>query len=1172
MAQKKQDQSVSFLTKAKDFLKGIPAAVVRVFGGSTAEAGLRTAGTIGSKAAELVNAKLGRPLIPTSPETQKFASGIQEGLNKPALGGVIRSLGPLPSPVQTAGLYAEAAIDTVTALSGGKLLSLGAKGIISAESKALVKKAILKNVVEDFITGAATGTAVEFQQPEDQRNVIGGALTAGVANVVLPRFLGAATSFAIDAASKVSKFTRGFADNIVAPELKRIATREARQKAELRLSKNFPFDAEPVAPATVLEKGAGIALKAIEATRDSKTKLAQAFETVFAPARRIGEQMKEKGVGPEDLENKFQMTRLFGTEAKKMSNQYVQMGPMAYGPEAWALVKKKARFLDELDRQANSQGTLPHDVVQLKKSYEEWWSKMSDDTKMLVDSGLLKLRNFTDDLLDRARKVGRISEEDYTRIKQAHPNYIPHKVVFDEIDWHDPNPLPSNTKSFGPGQLEMKGAQGSMRDIADIDEAMVGKIITESFQNKKQEALNALFNSVRGSEEEFGFKQLTDREDLLKRQEIIHQRSLLGVLKDKIDSILSSKESAAKLLLSEINKLNKQGLKAALKRDYFEEGGTKSVRNNIAAMLSMPKSEYLKERAMIAVREAKLEPLLKDIDALRNTYESLSSSRKDLWEQAKVLAGEQMKAKDVPPGMEKFTFINQGVHEDWLVPKDVGMMLKAIDPTGMSAVSRLLNSTLFGKTITLPAKVLRAAQVALNPLFMFFRNPVRDIQQAWMSIGAFGESWMGALRDVIKDKNVDTDSIYKQASEAGAFVGGLLRETQDPKAVLDTILSENGIGSKKIIPKAGSYIKEIWTGAGEMFEQATRLMVFKKGLKDGMNPEQAAKFARDATVDFSKAGYVTEVLNKVIPFLNPAVQGTINIGKLIAKDPVTFYRRAFNQVVMPTMILHAFNSRSEGYYNISEGTRLRNWVIVLGDTTGRDPRTGAPGKKAFYVAIPKNEIATIVSGLVDYELDHQKNKNQQAYGDFVQNLVGNISPVNFDSVSPTGFKTLQELKQNRDFYRQRDIVPEWVQDKYGKWVKSAEVPPEFRYNERYTNEVSEMLGKLLKVSPAQVEFVAQQYGGVFNQMLWALDLPLQRLTQDGKYEAYSKLIQDKKSVRFDNAPIIGSFDTTWADKLANSPFLRSIISVSQPQDTGAVKRAQEEKQQILNRPRFESKK
>lgn len=1177
VTQKKQDQSVSLLTMAKDFVKGIPGAIARVFGGSVTEFGTSAGSQFGKSASDYVTKKLGHSIFEGMPGAKTLSSaakGFQQGLEGGIIPGAKVSTTGFQNPTQALGLFAEAAVDTVTAFTGGSIIKSGIKGLATTEGKSLFKKALLSHVTSDFVTGAASGTAVELQQPEEQRNILGGALTAGAANVVIPRVLGGVTRFGLNAAKTVGSKLGEIADNLVVPELKMIATREARQRAELQASKKFPFVPDTVAPATAFEKGAKLALQAIEGTKDIPTKFSQAFETVFAPVRKITKKLEEKGQTPADLENIFQLTKLSGRISEPKIRDYFEKGHIAMGPEAWSLVKMKTRFLDELDRMAADKNTLPGDMVSMKNKYEEWWNGLSEDSRKLIDEGVQHVNQTMNSMLDEAVSSGRITPEDAARMRAAHPNYMPHQVIFDDIEARDPNPLiDGNKKAFTPGALDFKEAKGSMRPIEDLDVAITKYIATETYKNEKQKAINALLGAVKGSEKEFGFEQLTNREDILKRQSIAHEQVLLGELKDMVEDVLKKFSRSARLLQSEINKLNRQGLKAALRRDYYEEGGTKSVRNNIAAMLSMPKTEYLKERGMIARREAKLEPLLASIDDLRGQYDALKATRKDLWQQSLDLAGKQVETKDIPRGFEKVSLLNQGVKEDWIVPSDVAFMLRAIDPSGMSKVTRLLNSTLWGKVMQAPTKVIRATQVALNPLFMFFRNPPRDIQEAWMANGAFGESYIRSLKEVFGEKFLNQESdVLKLASESGAFVGNILKENDNPKAIAEEVLSKYGLGSKKIIPKAGSVAKEIWTGAGEVFEQATRLTVFKKAIKEGMSPDQAAKAARNATVDFSKSGYVSEVLNKVIPFFNPAVQGTINMATRLGKDPVTFYRRAFNYVVMPTMILHAYNSRSEGYYNISENDRLRNWIIVLGDTTGRDPQTGAPGKRAFYLKIPKGPQQVIISGLVDRVLDEGKNKNEQSWADLSTSLIGNVSPIDFDSALPPFFKTPFELAQNRDFFRQKDITPEWVMDKRGKWVKASEVDPEFRYNERYTSEVAEKIGSALGVSPAQVEYVAQTYGGVFNQMIWMLDLPFQRLTQDGKLEKYSQQLKDKKPTTFENVPIFEDMKSTLPERMANMPFIRSLLNVSQTKDSYAERRTEERKAQEKNRPKFEAKK
>jgi hypothetical protein len=64
---------------------------------------------------------------------------------------------------------------------------------------------------------------------------------------------------------------------------------------------------------------------------------------------------------------------------------------------------------------------------------------------------------------------------------------------------------------------------------------------------------------------------------------------------------------------------------------------------------------------------------------------------------------------------------------------------------------------------------------------------------------------------------------------------------------------------------------------GEVGETATRLSTFKVAVDKGMSPQEAAKVARNVTINFNRRGIVGRELGAMYLFLNASIQGTENL-------------------------------------------------------------------------------------------------------------------------------------------------------------------------------------------------------------------------------------------------------------------------------------------------------
>jgi hypothetical protein len=513
-----------------------------------------------------------------------------------------------------------------------------------------------------------------------------------------------------------------------------------------------------------------------------------------------------------------------------------------------------------------------------------------------------------------------------------------------------------------------------------------------------------------------------------------------------------------------------------------------------------------------------------------NTFRTLKS---ELMTSLKELRVKPIKEIDVPKGKQLVRVLNQGVQEEWIVPKDIGLILNNFNGTALQSIDRVLGgSSLVAKIFRAPASATRALAVTKNPLFIYLRNPVRDIQTASMYAGNIAKDWVGAFKEaILGNRNIKSEA-YRMAEKYNAFLGTIMQEVKEPEQIVEQLMKKAGIfgtevGAKKFTDRG------LFKAITLAMEEATRVAVFKRGLRQGLSPDKAALFSRTATVDFSKAGTLVQVLNKVIPFLNPAMQGTINTARLIGKDPVQFYRRAFILGAVPAMTLNAWNAQHESYFNIPRSTRLRNWIIMIGEEDGRDFK-GRPIKVPIYVTIPKGEMQMWIAGITERALNLSREEFPEKTNEFLGRLIENANPVGSNTLLlPEGFKQAVELKSNYSFFRDSQIEPDWVKID-GKWRKTNEVPSEYRTKEG-TTHVARVLGKALGWSPIKIDHVIRT--GLANDILRLLDIPI-RQTEDN--QLFNK--EDKNSDLLD---------------MTKLPLLNGILRSSEAGDFEARKKYEE---------------
>lgn len=875
--------------------------------------------------------------------------------------------------------------------------------------------------------------------------------------------------------------------------------------------------------------GQKIAGKTAEVIRGIQ-KLPQKFETKildkYANIRRFQEKAKSEGIDTPDLQEMTQGAQYRAAgKAENRLDDYLSMRKQ-YGNE-WQYVKEYSHYMDDLDRLAQGNtiaGNRTADDV--TKSLQALAQDLTPDQLNKVKQGQVELQKFLDQELQGAVASGRISKEGYNAIKAAHPNYIPHNV----LDFLDEGKTTQGLgKSFNVAKSGIEKAKGSAREIDDIDNAIVDRLYRQNVLNEKNQTVKAVIDVGRQIGEKGNFIPLRTSENVNKRIDILTKlKNLFSEnRKDYRTGKVIQKESnlANKLLTGaenkeynqtiknigtkfddtkkELNNLideaqtlasefdNKSSINAILDKAFTKEKQLYKLNSDLSNQISefnlLQKSEIIKRKQILDDIKLKQKAIDLLIDGRKNLILDLRNSLQEVTDI-------KIKSVDIPDGFEKISYFNNGVKEDWLIPDDLGRALKNLDGQEASAVMNWLNNTIGGKVATASARAIRKLATGLSPVFALFSNPARDLQTiALTSEAGADDVYRGLIKTMIGKED---PALYRLAKESGALQGSIFREGKSPEQLLKDKLEKQGLFSKIIRPD-----KAI-EAAGQKMEEMTRMIVFKKSLEIGKTPSEAAKLARNATVDFGKSGEWIQVANKVIPFLNARIQGAANLVSAIRKDPTKAVRALMWSAAYPATVLNAYNSKYESYQNIPDYERRKFWIVMVGENKGKD-YNGKSILVPHYVKIPKGEAQQAVSNITERILNLGKEKYPDTTAQFLGKVVADFSPVTESSILPAGLQQLVETQSNYSFFQQRAIEPMYVRPTGKKSVRAQDVEAKYRYNLSSTSEIAKYIGSVFNWSPSKIDYVIKT--GVMNDLLRLYDIPVKGLKGESKFEKASSI-------------------------------------------------------------------
>jgi hypothetical protein len=420
-----------------------------------------------------------------------------------------------------------------------------------------------------------------------------------------------------------------------------------------------------------------------------------------------------------------------------------------------------------------------------------------------------------------------------------------------------------------------------------------------------------------------------------------------------------------------------------------------------------------------------------------------------------------------------------------IVPKLFADVAKGLEREQLNLLSRAFI------TMTQP---IRAGAITYNPARLPV-NTIMDMMSAWFREGlvpfspTYVRAWKAALQH-----NGDWHAVAR----AGALMSGptgLARHTEEIGKHISpnkpwAIDLKNWSDVALVLPRILRMIPRTLAFLNEASEESTRIAVWLKAKRQfpGLDDATVALRVRDATVDFWMGGNVVRLLNQAIPFTTSGVTGTVGTFRKFHSDPWGSILRTVPLWLLCGLV-YLWNKRFESYSMIPAYEKQLYWPVMIGEGTQNvDPAhpDQAPAKFPIYLRIPKGPMGVVLTSPFEVGLQLADNANNLSWtetlGQGAWQLARSMSPIEPEifSLIPPGIGTAAQMAINKDFFRQRDIVPQ------GELAR-----PTSQQYDQTNSKTAILLGEKFNVSPRMIDFMIQDMaGGGGQSAMWLSDLVL----------------------------------------------------------------------------------
>ncbi len=398
-------------------------------------------------------------------------------------------------------------------------------------------------------------------------------------------------------------------------------------------------------------------------------------------------------------------------------------------------------------------------------------------------------------------------------------------------------------------------------------------------------------------------------------------------------------------------------------------------------------------------------------------------------------------------------FIN-GKATRWAVPKELNQAMHAMNP---------IEAGVLGKLVLLSNKAFRAGTTTLYIPFTL-SNAIRDYQTATI-VNKWGfnpVNWLSGFGDALKGSFKWESKAYNEFLKNQGGYGGYMQNARQLSIAANELFKEPWRNKVWAVTNPFNLISNF----AEAIELAPRLGIYKKGISKGATPVEAAFEARNATVDFAKAGTEMRIINQWIPFVNARWQGLLRVKDAFKENPIRSALRAMAIIVLPGIATYFYNilNHEDLWDDIPQWAKDHYFIIILGS------EVDAKGNRVPKVLqIPKGDMGQIFYNPLEYALEYVRTQEPKNLFKLALEWTSQLSPVPFTrdgnpsasaffaGALPPILKTPLEIATNMNLFTGFPVVPQRLQ----------KVAPTEQYDEK-TAPVAVLAGRALGISPMKI--------------------------------------------------------------------------------------------------------
>lgn len=752
----------------------------------------------------------------------------------------------------------------------------------------------------------------------------------------------------------------------------------------------------------------------------------------------------------------------------------------------------------------------------------------SDEVKRIADD--VAAMNFkTPEILRESQVLG---EDAYTAMRTAYANHVPLQRVLKD----DQDVMQALTgRGFDVKSTGIKRAKGSQRQVADILANVVTNYEQAIIRSEKNRVDLALLQFARDNQnlglfteikpKAIGVKFGSDSLVVKPKAEGISDEAIMGEnyelfvksgfflreesldvaqLADNLDQmevmLQIKKEALDSNPAAELSKFaaRRGDFKGELPEVIGSQGrytGRFSRRGDeFAGDLGYDTTEEAREAFnQFKVEKEQYDEMLKDYRKMKSTFSEVTKSEKASEKAARAEYKKQIAALNKEAqekwgtrGGDKFiyeqindprvlTLRENGKPVNLLIADEkLAVALKGINRQYLPAFTRFVGAF---------TRLYSGLQTRFNPEFAF-PNKIRDLQEAVVYAGSRGElGFRGGVRgamdqraylDVLEGiRGADTEGarLYKQMIEDGGTTGGLSLSTRE-QVELD--IAEIRKTNRSNPRRAARMFIENIDNFNTVFEDSTRLSLYKEALRRGVSRKRAAEIAKEASVNFNKFGTGGPVLNALWMFSNASIQGTTKMLRAMKNPKVAAaVSTAVGSAVWAT---GEWNDTVDPQWRdkVTAWDRTNALIVVL--------PPDAEETQFNYIAIPVGWGIKPIKVSMDYAYDAVTG-NAKSVTEVMNGIgaavVNSYNPLGgtdmFSAVTPTILDLPAEIARNKAWHGGK-IMPDW----------DANAPDSIRYFSSLTDnttgniavQASEGLSGIgIEVSPASMYYAYQGYVG-----------------------------------------------------------------------------------------------